>query len=152
VQLRRFRETAIMAWETRRNGRRYYYTARRVDGRVVKEYMGRDNAATQAFAKLEWSDAERARIARRRQLQREAEYLELDRELEEFHEWCDLIFKAAMLVAGYHQHARGHWRKRRVKRETPQPVASATPPNASRQVEQQHFRRRRRRHRQRPLL
>jgi hypothetical protein len=39
-------ETPSKAWETRRNGRRYFYTARRVNGRVVKEYMGRDNAGS----------------------------------------------------------------------------------------------------------
>ena len=40
----------------------------------------------------------------------------------EFDKWCDMLFRAAMLVAGYHQHARGQWRKRRVKRVVVQPA------------------------------
>ena len=29
-----------MSWETRRNGLRYYYEARKVGGKVVKTYVG----------------------------------------------------------------------------------------------------------------
>ena len=41
---------------------------------------------------------------------------DVDAMLAQFDELCDLLFQAAMLVAGYHKHDRGPWRKRRVKK------------------------------------
>ena len=37
-----------MAWELRKNGKRYFYTAKRVDGKVVKKYWGRGEAGLMA--------------------------------------------------------------------------------------------------------
>jgi hypothetical protein len=101
-----------MAWETRRNGRRYYYRSVRVGDRVVKEYCG-NSIASEAFATLEECDRRRAETRRRCRRSREAEDRKLDAEIAAFDKWCDLLFKAAMLVAGYHRHSRGQWHMRR---------------------------------------
>jgi hypothetical protein len=62
-----------MAWETRRNGRRYYYCSVRIDCRVVKLYVGKGVLA-EAFAKNNECYGGRARLKRkRRDRQREAE-------------------------------------------------------------------------------
>src|SRR5262245_28031256 len=50
----------------------------------------------------EWPRAEREKIT------------ELDETLDELNELADLLVRAALLAAGYHQHKRGIWRKRRV--------------------------------------
>ena len=100
-----------MAWE-QRGGRLYYYQSRRVNGRVVKEYVGAGpGAELQANVKEADRRSERAR--------REAEKAERER-LEEFDAEVDaacevigLIARAALMAAGYHQHKRGEWRLRR---------------------------------------
>ena len=48
-----------MAWETRPNGKRYFYMGRRVNGRVVKEYYGCGPAAILAEQQLEMRKQQR---------------------------------------------------------------------------------------------
>jgi hypothetical protein len=96
-----------MSWETR--GRhRYYYRSRRVGGRVVREYLGTGDRAAEAAA----ADAER----RRHEEADRAAVAALDAAADELDALADLIARAALLAAGYHQHARGPWRKRRAPR------------------------------------
>ena len=85
-----------MAWE-----RGYYYRVRRENGRVVREYVGRGRVA-ELMAKLDALDREKEREERR-----------LDADLEALIETTDLLARAALVAAGYHQHKRGEWRKRR---------------------------------------
>ena len=100
-----------MAWEQR--GRRlYYYRSVREGGRVRKEYVGTGPTAA-AIARLETLDRDR-REWQRSEERREREDLDAaDRPLQEFCEVTDALARAALLLAGYRQHARGHWRKRR---------------------------------------
>lgn len=101
-----------MGWETRRNGRRYYYQASRVDGRVVKRYVG-----TGELAGLLGDYDQLA--AQRRQLAAEADRADradLDALQQEVADACDLVdqlTRAVLGMAGFHQHDRGEWRKRR---------------------------------------
>jgi hypothetical protein len=97
-----------MAWETRCGRSRYYTRSRRVNGRVVREYVGggivgRLGAAVDAHRRAERAD-ERAALA------------ELDALVEELDALAELVARAALIAAGYHQHARGPWRKRRTRR------------------------------------
>jgi len=48
-----------MAWETRRNGRQYYYRSRRLGHRVVQEYLGAGCVAYAAAAEDEAARAKR---------------------------------------------------------------------------------------------
>jgi hypothetical protein len=101
-----------MAWETRRNGRRYYYRARRIGGRVVKEYVGAGLGADLAAAE----EAAKVRQAAKRAEERRADRHRLaaaDDVLAALDAITDTLTRATLTAAGYHQHHRGAWRKRR---------------------------------------
>lgn len=57
-----------MAWERRKNGKRYFYWGRKINGRVVKEYFGSGPLAELAAQRLESRKLERQQ--RREQLQK----------------------------------------------------------------------------------
>jgi hypothetical protein len=96
-----------MSWEVRDGGRRYT-RSRRVAGRVVRQYLGTGPRAAEAAAA---DDARR----RQRQADRDAGRA-LDEAAAELDALADLFARAALLAAGYHQHDRGPWRKRRAPR------------------------------------
>lgn len=97
-----------MAWE-----RGYYYRVRKINGRVVREYIGKGLAGEQAAA----SDANH-RAARNTQTAarkaEEARHDALDLQVAKFCRGVDLITRAALTAAGFHQHNRGEWRRKRV--------------------------------------
>ena len=101
-----------MGWETRARGGRYYTRSRRVEGRVVREYVGAGRTAELAAQK----DAQ-ARAERRAQAEAwHAERADLDRTEQELQELCDIsdaLARAALMLAGYHRHKRGEWRRKR---------------------------------------
>jgi len=103
-----------MGWE-RRGTTWHFYTARRVGGRVVKEYIpdaAASLAARLADEKRAERDAERAADARAR-----ADLDALADAVAPLDELADTAYRAAMLAAGYHNH-KGQWRKRRGERDT----------------------------------
>jgi len=91
---------------------RYYTRSRRENGRVVREYIGGGMVGKLA-AQLDAIErdkresecgvarAERERIAG------------LDVALAELNDLAELMVRAALVSAGFHQHNRGKWRKRR---------------------------------------
>jgi hypothetical protein len=92
-----------MGWETR-GGRRYYYQAKKVNGRVVKQYVG---------SGLEALDWER-RDTQRAQVKAERDRLDaLDQHVADFSGAVDAAVTEALTAAGYHRHGRGAWRKAR---------------------------------------
>jgi len=96
-----------MSWETGGNCR-YYTRTRRINGKVVREYLGTGESAERAAA---------ADLARRqREAEERADRARLAAALAKLDALADLSFRAALEAAGYHQHARGPWRKRRVTR------------------------------------
>jgi hypothetical protein len=104
-----------MAWE-----RGYYYRVCRENGRVVREYVGRGRLA-ESISQLDSLEREKGRERRRldaEALRNEKAALDaLDADLEALIEATDLLAHAALVVAGYHQHKRGEWRKRRDHRD-----------------------------------
>jgi hypothetical protein len=96
-----------MGWEKGR----YYTRSHKINGRVVREYVGGD-----IVGELAAGIDERRR--ERRKQEREAwlaHKKEIESEDESFDEACkaaELLAKAAMIVAGYHYH-RGEWRLKR---------------------------------------
>jgi hypothetical protein len=96
----------------RRAGGVYYYRSRRVNGRVVKEYAGCGRVATLA-AELDGLDRDQAAIDREREKRTRDELAALDGPLAELNDLTDLLARAALVAAGYRQHHRGEWRKRR---------------------------------------
>ena len=109
-----------MAWETRSGGRRYYFTAKKIGGRVVKRYIGAGDLAG-AMASLEALDRER-REEQRAAVKAERDRLDaLDQRVAELSRAVDAALHAALSAAGYHRHDRGAWRKRRQKRNATTP-------------------------------
>src|SRR5262249_6589699 len=101
-----------MGWD--KDGR-YYSRSRRVNGRVIREYIG-GGTIGQLAAQLDAIEREqRATACELLKAERE-EIAALDAPLTELNELADLLVQAALVAAGYHQHHRGHWRKRRVHR------------------------------------
>ena len=100
-----------MGWE-QRGGQRYYYTAERVDGRVVKRYVGAGPLVAEfAVLQTEFRAAEAAEAARLRR-QRD-ELAALGDAVAALDGLADAVAAAALVAAGFHRHHRGPWRKRR---------------------------------------
>jgi hypothetical protein len=100
-----------MGWD--RDGR-YYTRSRKVNGRVVREYVGKGAIAEMA-ALLDAdhrAQREEQKAARREEQSRlEAQ----DAEVSALDQAADLLTRAALVAAGYRLHNRGEWRKRRVQ-------------------------------------
>jgi len=100
-----------MGWD---HDGRYFTRSRRENGRVVREYFGGGKAgelASQFEAlKREEREVERAQVKAEHD-----ELAELDAPLSELNELADVLVQATLLAAGFHQHNRGNWRKRRGK-------------------------------------
>ncbi len=113
-----------MSWE-----RGYYYRARKVNGRVVKEYVGAGQVAELA---ADLDNCERAERERQRAADRadRAEVERLAGAVVEFNDLAESLARAALLASGYHQHKRGEWRKRREQRENEARAGSGRTPEA----------------------
>ena len=104
-----------MAWERRRENW-YYYRPQWIQGRVVKVYVGR---GPEAEAAAREDAARRAERAARRQAAavdrlREEPAGDLMAELDN---QVKAMLRTALVAAGFHQHARGQWRRRRNVKE-----------------------------------
>jgi hypothetical protein len=100
-----------MSWETR-HGRRHYYAARRVDGKVEKTYFGSGDVAE--IAARQDADARAAREAFSAAIvQERARLFPADQALAALEEACERTFSAAMVAAGYHRSNYCRWRRRR---------------------------------------
>jgi len=100
-----------MGWETRANGGRYYTRSRRIDGRVVREYVGCGRKGELAAM----ADAQRraTRKADRATIRAEQERVRaIDAALMDLHRTVDQLTRGALLAAGFERHKR-QWRKRR---------------------------------------
>jgi hypothetical protein len=100
-----------MSWD-----RGYYYQARKVNGRVVREYVGTGRVA-ELVAKLDELERERRANEKLDRLLKQAELARLDAPLDKLNEMADLVVRAVLVAAGFRQHRRGEWRKRRVRHE-----------------------------------
>lgn len=92
---------------------RYYTRSKKVNGRVVREYVGKGRIGELA-AQLDAFDRERRQTARESRRAKLNELKSLDSPLEELDALVTVLARAALLAAGYHQHRRGEWRRRRV--------------------------------------
>jgi hypothetical protein len=108
-----------MGWE-----RGYYYRVRKVSGRVVREYVGCGRVALLA-AKLDALERERRQQDALEQRQEKDELMALDADLRALSDRIDLAAHAALAAAGFHQHKRGEWRRRREQDDCPGPHEGA---------------------------
>jgi hypothetical protein len=106
-----------MGWEERERGGRYYTRSRKVDGRVIREYVGSGPVAEIA-AHADALERER-REEEARAWREEREDLDaLDARTRELDELAELLVRAALLAAGYRQHERGEWRRLRERNKS----------------------------------
>jgi hypothetical protein len=100
-----------MGWERRERGGLYYRRSVRRGGRVVKEYIGTGLVGELAAAYDE-RDRDR-REMERCALARAREELAEPAEVTAFCEQVEALTRVTLLLAGYRQHDRGEWRRRR---------------------------------------
>ena len=100
-----------MGWDRPRGGGCYYTRSKKRGGKVITQYIGGGTlgelaAAADALRRAERrARTETLRVERARWRLALGPLLGLSRE-------ADLLVKATLLVAGYHQHARSSWRKK----------------------------------------
>jgi len=99
-----------MAWEDR-NGTKYYYRKRWVNGHVVSEYVGSGYYADLAARFDDLIRAEQAR-AQTEQQKAHADFMDISRQVDQVSDRLRSVTRAALLSAGYYLH-RGQWRRRR---------------------------------------
>ena len=101
-------EVTYMAWDRGR----YYTRSRKVNGRVVREYVGAglvaELAAETDAIMRHMREAERA-AERAKRAERDA----LDGAFDRLNDLADLVACAALMAAGFRRHNRGEWRKQR---------------------------------------
>jgi hypothetical protein len=91
---------------------RYYTRSKKINGRVVREYVGVGQVG-ELVAQMDAIERQE-REAERDTIRAEKAGLEaLDAQLNELDDQADLLSRAALVVAGFRQHKRGEWRKRR---------------------------------------
>lgn len=94
---------------------RYYTRSKKVNGRVVREYVGTRELAELA-AQMDALEREKRLLDALELRDEKAELAALDDNLKALSEQTDLVARAALLAAGFHQHKRGEWRKKRDNR------------------------------------
>ena len=99
-------------WERRERGGLYYTRSRKVNGRVVREYVGGGllgEIAARMDAEVRLRREEEA-AAWREERERLEELAGL---VDELCEAVETVTRATLLAAGFRQHNRGEWRRRR---------------------------------------
>lgn len=101
-----------MGWESRDRGGRYYTRSRKVNGQVVREYVG--GGVVGEIAALEDVQARREREEQAELDREERERVEvLTEPIERLCEEAETLARVALLAAGYRRHDRGEWRRKR---------------------------------------
>jgi hypothetical protein len=91
---------------------RYYTRSRKVNGRVVREYVGKGEIG-EIMAQIDALDRADRQAEREALRAEKAELNALDSGVKQLDELADLLARAALLAAGYRQHKRGEWRRKR---------------------------------------
>src|SRR5277367_998035 len=103
-----------MAWEKRGASARYYYRSVRDHGRVRRRYLGSEHNPAAQLAALEDEERRAQRQTDRATRRAERERQEAaEAPLRQLCEQTDMLMKAALLAAGFHQHDRSNWRRKR---------------------------------------
>ena len=102
-----------MAWQEV-DGRRYYYRGRRLCGRTRRLYVGAAGSPAAELAAAADHLRRLGREAAARESHAERERLRgAEASLLQLCQMTDALTRAALLAAGFRQHDRGEWRKRR---------------------------------------
>ena len=98
-----------------RNGRTYIYRSVRQRGKVTSEYGGSGETA-RLIGRMEAIERDERECDRSREQAERRELDDLEEALDNLVIQANALARDALTTAGYHQHHRGKWRKRRVKR------------------------------------
>ena len=102
-----------MSWETRRNGLRYYYEARKVGGKVVLRRRRNERMGLRGGI----ARPDRRRRANQQSARTARDLADLDLMAAQVKQFCDAvqaINRATLTGNGYKQHNRGEWRRSRM--------------------------------------
>lgn len=103
-------------WEKRKRGGLYYTRSRKINGQVIREYIGGGDAgelAAQMDALRRHQREEEERTWRKERERMDS----LETPVKELCEVSELLTNVVLLLAGYRQHNRGDWRKKRGTKE-----------------------------------
>jgi hypothetical protein len=102
----------VSPWERRERGGLYYTRSRKVDGRVVREYVGGGIIGTLA-ARMDAEERQRRQEAATAWREEQKTLEALDAPVEKLYWAAELLSRAVFVAVGYRQHNRGEWRMRR---------------------------------------
>ncbi len=105
----------MSAWERRARGGLYYTRSRKVNGRVVREYVG-GGVLGELAARMDEEDRQRREEEAALWKEERERLEELAGLVDELCEDTETIARAALLAAGFRRHKRGEWRRRRESR------------------------------------
>src|SRR3989442_34164 len=100
-----------MSWDLKKRGGKYLYLSRRINGRTVKEYVGRGPMA-EVIARQVEEDRQQKRATRARRRGEKASCRSFALHLRGAGILADLLVGAGLIFGGYHRH-QGEWRRRR---------------------------------------
>ena len=104
-----------MAWESRERGERYYTRSRKVDGRVVREYVG-GGIVGELAARKDAEERERREVEAAEGSVEVQRLEELAAPVVELCEVAEILAQAHLIAGGCYRH-KGEWRRRRERRD-----------------------------------
>jgi hypothetical protein len=106
----------VSPWERRERGGLYYTRSRKVNGRLIREYVG-GGVLGELAARMDAEDRQRREEEAAAWREERERLEELAGLVDEFYKDVEAVTRAALLAAGLRRHNRGEWRKPR-DRET----------------------------------
>jgi hypothetical protein len=93
---------------------RYYTRSKKVNGRVLREYVGTGRVAL-LVAQMDALERQQREAERAVDQAKRAELDAIDATLNELNQLAEVVTRAALVAAGYRQHKRSEWRKQRAQ-------------------------------------
>jgi hypothetical protein len=101
-----------MAWERRERGGYYYTRSRKVNGQVIREYVG-GGVLGELAAQMDAADRQRREEEEAAWREERERLANLTASVDELCQAAEVLARATLLSAGYQRHNRGEWRKKR---------------------------------------
>jgi hypothetical protein len=103
-----------MGWENRERGGHYYTRSRKVDGHVVREYVG-GGLVGELAARFDEAEREKCKIEAARVRLELARMEALVAPIVELCEVAEVLYRATLVDGGYRRY-QGKWRRKREQR------------------------------------